>query len=468
MPAMPSTLCPPPPMSLGPSSIVLASIGRLALMSLAVALIAAAPTFASAAPAPPQSGHPGQAPTTPGSGVRIVAVVNGDVISNVDVDDRAKLFALSTAQPLTPDVLDRLRPQIRRQMVDERLRMQEVQRRHIVIPDKQIAEAIHSIEGRNGMPAGALRQKLTTDGISLITLVDQIRTQLGWLQVVREQLGPQADVSPAAVAERQHMLEQQTGKPEYMVAEIFIPIDDPSTAADAQRFADTVITQLRAGAPFATAASQFSQSQTALEGGELGWVQPNQLDPGVARVVAEMPPGAVSNPIKVPGGLVIVTLQAKREIGHDVATMVTLRQLFLAFTSPLNPQQPTAQQRQTLEAARAISASVHSCEQMEAAAKANPSSRPLDPGEVRLDRVNPPAFREMMHTIALGQASQPLVAADGITVLTVCSREDKNLAASNGPELRGQIVEERAELAARQLQQSLRRQANIELRSSGA
>jgi hypothetical protein len=50
----------------------------------------------------------------------------------------------------------------------------------------------------------------------------------------------------------------------------------------------------------------------------------------------------------------------------------------------------------------------------------------------------------------------------------VCSREDKNLAASNGPELRTQIVEERAELAARQLQQSLRRQANIELRSSGA
>jgi peptidyl-prolyl cis-trans isomerase SurA len=463
--------------SIGRASIGPASSGRLALMALAVALIAAAPTFGSAAPAPsqaghpvqaPTAGHPVQAPTAPGSGIRIVAVVNGDVISNVDVDDRAKLFALSTGQPLTPDVLDRLRPQIRRQMVDERLRMQEVQRRHIVIPDKQIAEAIHSIEGRNGMQPGALRQKLTADGISLITLVDQIRTQLGWLQVVREQLGTQADVAPAAVAERQHMLEQQTGKPEYMVAEIFITIDDPSTTADAQRFADTVITQLRAGAPFATAASQFSQSQTALEGGELGWVQPNQLDPAVARVVAEMPPGAVSNPIKVPGGLTIVTLQAKREIGRDVATMITLRQLFLAFTSPLNPQEPTAQQRQTLEKARAITASVHSCDQMEAAAKANPSSRPLDPGEVRLDHVNPAAFRELLHTIAIGQASQPLVAADGITVLTVCSREDKNVAASNGPELRSQIVEERAELAARQLQQSLRRQANIELRSSGA
>ena len=437
-------------------------------MALAVALGVAAPAVGDAAPATPQAGHAVPAATTPGAGVRIVAVVNGDVISNMDVDERARLFAVSTGQPAAPDVLDRLRSQIRRQMIDERLRMQEVQRRHIVIADKQIAEAIRSIEGRNNMPPGALRQKLAAEGISLLTLVDQIRTQLGWLQVVKEQLGPLAEVTPAAVAERQHMLEQQTGKPEYLVAEIFIAIDDPSTTADAQRFADTVITQLHAGAPFATAASQFSQSQSALEGGELGWVQPNQLDPQVARVIAEMPPGAVSNPIKVPGGLVIVTLLSKREIGRDIGTMVNLRQLFLPFSSPLNPQEPTAQQRQTLDKARAISTSVHSCEQLEAAAKANPSPRPLNPGDVRLDHVNPPQFRELLQTIALGQASQPLVAPDGITVLTVCSREQKNLAMASTTDLRGQIIEERAELAARQLQQTLRRQANIQVRSSGA
>jgi peptidyl-prolyl cis-trans isomerase SurA len=422
----------------------------------------AAPVTASAKPHGAAQPH-GAAPVQ--GAIRIVAVVNGDVISNVDVDDRARLFALSTGQPLTQDVLDRLRPQIRRQLVDERLRMQEIQRHHVVVQDKQIAAAISSIESRNSMPPGALRGKLAADGIGLRTLVDQIRTQTGWLQVVKEQLGAQAEVAPAAVAERQRMLEAQTGKPEYRVAEIFIPIDDPATTADAQRFADTVITQLRAGAPFSVVASQFSQSQSALEGGGLGWVQPNQLDPAVAEIVAAMPEGAVSNPIKVPGGLTVVTLQAKREIGRDVGTVVTLRQLYLAFSSPLNPQEPTPQQHQTLDKARAISSGVHSCEQMEAAAKNNPSPRPLDPGEIRLEGVNPAAFRQLLATLPIGQPSQPLVAVDGISVLVVCTREQKNLAASNAPELRAQIIEERAELASRQLQQSLRRQATIELRA---
>ena len=88
-------------------------------------------------------------------------MVNGDVISNADVDNRARLFALSTGLPMTPDVLDRLKQQITRQLIDERLRMQEVQRRKIVVPDKAIADAIHEIEARNNLPAGALRQKLS-------------------------------------------------------------------------------------------------------------------------------------------------------------------------------------------------------------------------------------------------------------------------------------------------------------------
>ncbi len=453
-----------------PPLVVSGPVAMLAITSAtpAFAQSGAAAQAGRAAPAAARTGRGTQPPGQPGAAVRIVAVVNGDVISNIDVEDRARLFALSTNQQLTPEVLDRLRPQIRSQLVDERLRMQEIQRRKIVIQDKQIAEAIRSIEARNNLPAGALRAKLAADGIGLRTLVDQIRTQLGWVQVVRDQLGTQVEVSPEVIAQRQAALAQMVGRPEYRVAEIFIPIEDPSTTADAQRFADTVITELHAGAPFPTVASQFSQSQSALQGGELGWVQPNRLDPSVAAIVAEMPVGAVSNPIKVPGGLVIVSLQEKREIGRDVGTVVTLRQLFLPFSSPLNAQEPTAQQRQTLDKARAVVASVHSCAQMEDAAKANPSPRPLDPGDVRVEGVNPPAFRQLLQSQPLGQPTQPLVSADGITVLVVCTREEKNLGTANAPELKAQIVEERADLAARQLQQSLRRTATIELRPGGA
>ena len=405
-------------------------------------------------------------PTPPSQeATRIVAVVNGEVITNIDVDNRTRLFALSTGLPMSPDVLDRLKSQITRQLIDERLRMQEVQKRKIVVPDKDIAQAIRDIEQHNGLPPGALRQKLAADGVSQRTLIDQIRTQLGWSQVLRQQLGDQAQVTDAQVAEQQKLEAQLVGKPEYRVGEIFIPVEDPANRADAERFAETVIAELRKGAAFPVVAAQFSQTQSALQGGELGWVQPNELDPEVAQLVQQMPIGAISNPVPVPGGFSIVTLQGKREVGHDMATILNMRETFLPFSTTLNPQEPTDQQKQTLEKARAISASVHSCPQMEQVAKANNSPRPADPGDIRLDTINPPAFRQLLATLPFDHASQPLVAADGIAVVIVCSRDEKNLATMPDPEMRSRMLSERVELASRQLQRDLRRQAVIDIRS---
>ncbi len=395
-------------------------------------------------------------------GMRIIAVVNGDVITNGDVENRARLFALSTGLPTSTEVLSRLKTQIGNQLVDEKLRLQEAQRRKIVVPDKQIAGAVRDIEQRNNMSDGALRQKLGGMGVSLRTLLDQIRTQLAWTQVLREQLADKVNITDAEVEEQMRRHERQNGKPEYRVGEIFIPVDDPANIADAKRFAETVISELRAGAAFAAVAAQFSQNQSALEGGELGWVQPNQLDPQVARLITEMPVGAISNPVKVPGGFDIVTVQAKREIGRDIGTFISLRQVFLPFSQPLDPNNPTEQQRQALERARTVSSSVKTCAQMEAASRANPSARPADPGEIRLETVSPAPFREMLTKLPAGTASQPLVANDGIAVLIICAKEQKNTATQTKEDVRRRLISDRVELTSRQLLRDLRRKASIE------
>src|ERR1017187_6957793 len=174
---------------------------------------------------------------TPLPGMRIVAVVSGDVITSGDVENRARLFALSTGLPTTPEVIDRLRTQIGNQLVDERLRLQEAQRRKVVIPDKQIAGAIHDIEQRNNMPDGAMRERLAALGVSVRTLIDQIRVQLAWTQVLREQLADKLNVTDAEIDEQMRLHQAQMGRPEYRVGEIFIPVDAPVNISDAQRFA---------------------------------------------------------------------------------------------------------------------------------------------------------------------------------------------------------------------------------------
>lgn len=439
---------------------------RVAAGLAVAAVLSGTPWIADAAP-PGKAASAGTATEAQPGGTRIVAVVNGDVISNSDVDNRARLFAMSTGLPLSGDVLDRLKPQILRQLIDERLRIQEAQRTKVVIGDKQIAAAIQQIEQRNGMAPGALRQKLAADGVSQRTLIDQIRAQLAWSQVLHDQMTAKVHFTQADVDEQIRLQAQQVGKPEYRVGEIFIPIDDPANTADAERFGETVIKELHAGAPFPIVAAQFSQAQSALEGGQLGWVQTSQLDPEVARLVNEMPVGAISNPVKVPGGLSIVTLQGKREVGRDSGTVVTVRQAFLPFATPLNPQAPNEAQRQVLAKARGLSASVHGCDQMEQVAKANAPNHPADPGEIRVENVHPAAFQRILMNLPIGKASDPLVAQDGIAVLVVCTRGEKNMTAMTREQAEQKLVADRAELMSRQMLRDLRREATIEIRKPG-
>ncbi len=425
-----------------------------------------APPAATPNGAPDVGSAPAPLTARPGLGnsASIVAVVNGDVISQADVDNRSRLFALSSGLPQSPDVLARLAPQVTKQLIDERLRLQEVQRRHIVVSDQEIARAIDEVEQRNGMPPGTLRHRLAADGVELRTLIDQIRVQIGWTRVLRQALGNQAEVSNADLAAQAQALKNDIGKPEYRISEIFVPVENPSASEGARKFSDTVIQQLRAGAPFAVAAAQFSQSQTALQGGDLGWVQGGEMDPAVQRVVAEMPPGAISNPIRVPGGFTIVTLRAKRVVGEQSSTVLSIRQAFLPFSTPLNQQAPTAQQRAALEQARKISSTARDCPAIEAANASLGAKRPADPGPVDLESV-PSVMRAVLANLAVGHASQPLVAQDGIAVVMVCSRDDKAAAQPSKAEMTDRILGERVELSSRQLMRDLQRRAVIEQRA---
>ena len=394
----------------------------------------------------------------------IVALVNGQVITLGDLDNRRRLFALSTGMGLSPDVLSRLSGQVTTQLIEERLKLREMQRRQIVVPEAEIAAALREVEARLGLPPGGLRQRLAGDGVTLRTMVDQIRVQLGWGRVLREEMGGQVTVSPADIAQREGVLRAQIGQTEYRVGEIFLPAATPRQSEEARRFADLVIQQLRAGAPFGVVAAQFSQSQTALHGGDAGWVQGVELDPAVLRVVSSMPAGAISNPITVPGGVSIVTLSAKRQIGRETAVMLNLRQVFYKFPTKLDQEHPTPAQTEAVERARKLGVSARDCAAIEAAAREAGDASGGNPGEVNLEGVQVPALRQLMGGLVIGKASQPLIADDGVAVMMICGRETRTQELPGKKELSERILGERVELASRQLARDLVRRAVIDRR----
>ncbi|MFT8344795.1 peptidylprolyl isomerase [Gluconobacter oxydans] len=443
----------------------IASTALAALLAFSAALPATAaphhkadPKAASKTAATKQDAPPAKPPED-----QILAVINGQVLTQRDVDNRAKLFVLSTGLPISPEIMNRMRGQIIHQLIDERLKTQEILKLHINVEPDQIAGAISNIEQRNGMPKNALRDRLASDGVSLTTLIDQIRVQIGWMQVLREKLGEEGRITATQISQREQALQAEQGRPQYFMSEIFVPVADPRHDENELAFTKTIISQLREGAPFPIVAAQFSQAQSALDGGSMGWVQEDNLDPQVVNIVRQMPIGAISNPIQVAGGFVIATVQSKRVVGKQMGTLLDLRQAFFPFDAPLNPQNPTEQQRAALQKATTAVQTVHSCDAMEALNKSLGEKRPSNPGSQILERLMP-QMKAVLEALSPNKVSRPLVSMDGIALLMVCNRQQKNLAQQSPSEIADQLMNERVEQASRQLQRDLQRRAIIEMR----
>ena len=411
-----------------------------------------------AAPAMAQTAAPG---TSAPQSASITAVVNSQIITSQDVYAKARLLVISIGMNPTLDVISRMSPQVTKQLIDQTLQQQEIVKRNVVVTDNDVAGAIAHIEQGNNMPVGGLRQRLEAVGVPFATLLAQVRTQLGWQQVLHQVLGPGLQPTPGDMNAEKAALKAALGSTQYHLAEIFIPVTGPDDDATARNFAATVIAQLRAGAPFPVIAAQFSQGQSALSGGDLGYVELNQLDTPVAATVKDMPVGAVSNPIRVPGGYQIVQLQDKHAVGNQMQTVLSIRQAYAPYPSPITNGQVGPAQAAVINQLIAKAKQVHSCDDMTALNATFGNAHPADPGPVNLATVTPAAFQTLLGSLSPGQVSQPLVTREGASVVMVCSRQLQAETLPSDDAIANIIIERRVDMASQQLLDDLRHRSII-------
>ena len=248
----------------------------------------------------------------------IAAVVNNDAITATDVDERLRLVMISSGMPNSPEIKEKLTPQIINMLIDEQLMMQEAARLKIDITPQEVESGFATIAQQNNMDPAKFREIVRRSGVPMRAMERQIKAQMGWGKVVQQTIRPGITVNDLEVDTAIERLRASIGKSEFLVAEIFLPVDRTEEQASVSQLAQKLTKEMLAGkAPFPRVASQFSQSASAKRGGDLGWVPEGQLAPELEEVLARMNEGDLSEPIKTLAGYYIITLRKKRTIAEE-------------------------------------------------------------------------------------------------------------------------------------------------------
>ncbi|HMP56729.1 MAG TPA: peptidylprolyl isomerase, partial [Novosphingobium sp.] len=264
---------------------------------------------------------------------RATAVVNGDIITGTDVDQRMALVLAANDNRLSEEDQQRLRLQVLRNLIDETLQIQEARASDITIDDAEVEQSYARVAQQSfRQDIKAMDAYLVSIGSSPASLKRQIRGELAWQRLLRRNVQPFINVADEEVNEMLQRLKAAKGTEEYRVGEIYLSATPDAREQVAQN-ALRIVQQLRDGGSFVAYARQFSEASTAAVGGDLGWIRLAQLPPELATAARQLSPGQLVGPIEVRGGFSILYLIDKRQVlvADPRDALLALKQISISF-----------------------------------------------------------------------------------------------------------------------------------------
>ncbi len=392
---------------------------------------------------------------------RIAAIVNDEVVSRYDVQQRIQLVISTSGLSDTQQVRRRLRQQVLRGLIDESLQIQAAKLHSVRVEKADLDRAFGFIEQQNKVPRGQLDRYMQAKRIPKAALEGQLRAEISWSKLIRRRLGRNVQIGDEEVDEVLAKLQANAGRSEQRISEILLPIDAPGQEDDVRRTALGLLRQLREGAGFAAMARQFSRGATAPQGGAVGWVQPGQLDPILDRAMAKLQVGAVSEPIRATGGYYLLQLHERRQIAAvgQTSMKLTLKQIIL----PAIEKADTAALAAQSLAVQAAMKSTKGCGEVDAVAKQLHAASAGDLGTLALADL-PKNIAAAVKGLAVGRFSAPIRNQGSAMLLMVCKRDEIKGKGPSRESITENLTRRRLAALAQRYLRDLRRSAVVELR----
>lgn len=401
-------------------------------------------------------------------GMGIEAVVGEHAISTYDVENRIRFIIATTQLSNTPDVVERIRPQVIRSLIDERLQLQEAERNNITITAQEVNQAIGLIEQQRQIPPGAIDHILQENRIPSDTFTHQIRAQLAWNRVMMLKIRPYVRVTEEEIALAGKRF---TAAPapvslneDLEIGIISLPVEKASKEAETRQLADKLTNEIRMGANFEELARQFSSTGKV----DTFWVSPRQLDPAIAKVLAGAKAGFVSEPARTADGFTIVKVYHTRSNGTAPASAPPATELEVTLKEILLKLKPEASAKEAdilLQIGEDVSKYPGTCTEKGIASIDNLQDFDIEVAfRTTLLSQLPPALKIIAEGLKIGDISTPFASAEGIRLYMLCDKKEAQAKAPDREQVSTVLLQQKMALEAQKYLRNLRRDAFIEIR----
>jgi peptidyl-prolyl cis-trans isomerase SurA len=360
---------------------------------------------------------------------RIVAVINDEVITRNDLNERVNLAVLQlsrqgTPAPSRPD----LERQLLQRMISDRAQIQFARENGVRVDDVELDRAIARIAEDNKLSMAQLRAALEKDGAVYSKFREDIRGQIIMVRLREREVDDKIVVTESEIDNMLANAQLQSGSAdEFNVSHILVRVPEnarPDQIQERQERAEQALARLKSGSDFRQVAATFSESPDALQGGDMGWRDGDRLPTLFFDALRNMKGGELSGVLRSPNGFHILKLNERRGGQGPVLVQQTNARHILIKASELVSDNEARNRLRNLKERlenKADFAQLARANSEDTSASKGGDLGWLSPGDTV------PEFERAMNALAPGQISEPVRSPFGWHLIQVIERRSSDM-----------------------------------------
>lgn len=397
---------------------------------------------------------------------QIAAVVNDEVITKVELENRYKEIVSQLHQQNTPlPPRDLLQKQLLERMITERAVLQHATTTGIRVDATQIERTVERIASQNNLDIEGLKAALARDGVSFDKFRNDIRNEIMIARVRERDVDDRISVSDGEIEGYLQTQIAQGNDEEYNISHILITVPENASPEQFQARrakAQDIIDQLAKGADFAQLSASYSDAPNALQGGNLGWKSSAQVPSAFLDTLKTLKTGEVAPIIKSANGFHIIKLNDQRGLNVNMVVTQTHARHILIKPSELvsedDAKNRLLQIRERLENGQKFEDLARQYSEDGSASKGGDLGW-VNPGDTV------PEFEKAMNELKPGELSQPIQSQFGWHLIQVLDRRQQDVTQERQKLLARKAIHDRkADEAYQEWVRQLRDSAYVEVR----
>jgi peptidyl-prolyl cis-trans isomerase SurA len=250
---------------------------------------------------------------------RVVAVVNNDVITLYELNNRIKDMTGQAPEELmqkNETMFRDAQQKILEMLIDEKITQAKIKELRIQVSEKQVDAYVDKVKRDNQLTQEDLIAGLEKEGLSYEKYRERVKRDIERAQLIEYEVRSKIIIRDESIQKYYEDHKGTFGVAEKVqLAGIFLlrkNLKSEEEMRELYRKAQDISNKLKAGADFGQLAATYSEGPGANQGGDLGQFTVEHLEPGLKSMVEALPEGGISDPLVRPNGIQIIKVVQKQ------------------------------------------------------------------------------------------------------------------------------------------------------------